>query len=1050
MPRESIHRPLSQLGQKTLAAKLAARDAERTSARAPLPAICTAPRRAARTKTTMMEYDEFGNLIGGDSDDESEGEAAPAAYGDASAGDGQVVAMEEDEVGERAVVLHEDKQYYPDAADVYPGARTVVLDEDAQPLEEPILKPAAVRLFSTLDHSAPGEKSYTVDFMRGLMERPELIRNVALLGNLHCGKTTLTDVFVQHAHRVEWDPSKEFKFSDTRKDEQERQLSIKCAPVSMVLPDSRGKHYMVHLVDCPGHVGFNDEVTAALRAVDGAVIVVDAVEGVMASTERLIKHAIEARVGLTLVINKVDRLILELKLPPTDAYFKLVHTVDDVNACVAECWGAARDRLRLGDEQPPRLSPTKGDVCFASAQHCWCFTLESFARVYGEDAARKGSGGVDAKALGKRLWGDVYFDSSTRKFGRAPPPPTGAKQKRCQRSFVEFVLEPLYKIYAHVLGEEPGSLNAALGAVGIKLAVDELSLDPKPLLKCALRRFFKGRATAAFVDVISRHSPSPKAHSATKVAYHYCGALDGDRAAAMAGCADDGPLCVNVVKLFSTPDATGFVAFGRVYSGRVAPGARVNVLGENYSPDDPEDARPCVVSGVSVCHGRHATDVPSAGPGNLVLLEGVDASIAKTATIVDAAGGSDADPVHIFRPLKFDNLAVVKLAVEPLNPSELPKMTEGLRKISKSYPLAQTKVEESGEHVVLGTGELYLDCVMHDLREMYGAVEVKVADPVVAFCETVIETSSLKCFSETPNKRNKLTMIAEPLDAGVADAAERGDVDHRWSKKQVGQYFQKTYDWDLLAARSIWAFGPDALGSSSFGGGCSNVLLDDTLPSEVDKRLLNAAKESVVQGFQWGCREGPLCDEPIRNVKFKILDASISDVALHRGGGQVIPTARRVCYSAFLMACPRLMEPIFAVDVQCPADCVAAVYPVLARRRGHIVQDAPKPGAPFYTVKAYIPAVDSFGFETDLRAFTQGQAMCSQVFDHWAVCPGDPLDRSIILHPLEPSPPPHLAREFMVKTRRRKGLSEDVSIAKFFDDPMLKELSEMQPGGGGM
>ena len=998
----------------------------------------------------MMEYDEFGNLIGGDSDDESEGEAAPAAYGDASGGDGQVVAMEEDEVGERAVVLHEDKQYYPDAADVYPGARTVVLDEDAQPLEEPILKPAAVRLFSTLDHSAPGEKSYTVDFMRGLMERPELIRNVALLGNLHCGKTTLTDVFVQHAHRVEWDPSKEFKFSDTRKDEQERQLSIKCAPVSMVLPDSRGKHYMVHLVDCPGHVGFNDEVTAALRAVDGAAIVVDAVEGVMASTERLIKHAIEARVGLTLVINKVDRLILELKLPPTDAYFKLVHTVDDVNACIAECWSAARDRLRLGDETPPRLSPTKGDVCFASAQHCWCFTLESFARVYGEDAARKGSGSVDPKALGKRLWGDVYFDANTRKFGKAPPPPTGAKQKRCQRSFVEFVLEPLYKIYAHVLGEEPGSLNAALGAVGIKLAVDELSLDPKPLLKCALRRFFKGRATAAFVDVVSRHSPSPKAHSATKVAYHYCGALDGDRAAAMAGCADDGPLCVNVVKLFSTPDATGFVAFGRVYSGRVAPGARVNVLGENYSPDDPEDARPCVVAGVSVCHGRHATDVPSAGPGNLVLLEGVDASIAKTATIVDAAGSSDADPVHIFRPLKFDNLAVVKLAVEPLNPSELPKMTEGLRKISKSYPLAQTKVEESGEHVVLGTGELYLDCVMHDLREMYGAVEVKVADPVVAFCETVIETSSLKCFSETPNKRNKLTMIAEPLDAGVADAAERGDVDHRWSKKQVGQYFQKTYDWDLLAARSIWAFGPDALGSSSFGGGCSNVLLDDTLPSEVDKRLLNAAKESVVQGFQWGCREGPLCDEPIRNVKFKILDASISDVALHRGGGQVIPTARRVCYSAFLMACPRLMEPIFAVDVQCPADCVAAVYPVLARRRGHIVQDAPKPGAPFYTVKAYIPAVDSFGFETDLRAFTQGQAMCSQVFDHWAVCPGDPLDRSIILHPLEPSPPPHLAREFMVKTRRRKGLSEDVSIAKFFDDPMLKELSEMQPGGGGM
>jgi U5 small nuclear ribonucleoprotein component len=433
--------------------------------------------------------------------------------------------------------------------------------------------------------------------------------------------------------------------------------------------------------------------------------------------------------------------------------------------------------------------------------------------------------------------------------------------------------------------------------------------------------------------------------------------------------------------------------------------------------------------------------VLEAGPGNCVVLEGVGAHLAKTATVVDDA--SD-DPCAIFEPPRFDDQAIVKLAVEPLNPAELPKMTEGLRKISKSYPLARTKVEESGEHVVVGTGELYLDCAMHDLREMYSSVEIKVADPVVAFCETVVETSSLKCFSETPNKRNKLTMIAEPLDDGVADDLERGDVRADWTKKQVGAHFRAKYDWDLLAARSIWAFGPDTVSTQS-GAGCSNVLLDDTLPSEVDKKLLNAARESIVQGFQWGCREGPLCDEPIRNVKFKILDAAIADQALHRGGGQVIPTARRVCYSAFLMAAPRLMEPILSVDVQCPADCVQAVYPVLARRRGHIVQDAPKPGAPFYTVKAFLPAVDSFGFETDLRAFTQGQAMCSSRFDHWAVCPGDPLDRSIILHPLEPSPPPHLAREFMVKTRRRKGLSEDVSIAKFFDDPMLRQIAEENP-----
>ena len=129
----------------------------------------------------------------------------------------------------------------------------------------------------------------------------------------------------------------------------------------------------------------------------------------------------------------------------------------------------------------------------------------------------------------------------------------------------------------------------------------------------------------------------------------------------------------------------------------------------------------------------------------------------------------------------------------------------------------------------------------------------------------------------------------------------------------------------------------------------------------------------MVQGFQWGTREGPLCDEPIRNVKMKMLDASISDDPIQRGGGQIIPTSRRVAYSAFLMATPRLMEPYYFVEVLAPADCVSSVYTVLAKRRGHVTHDAPVPGSPQYTIKAFLPAIDSFGFETDLRTHTQGQ-----------------------------------------------------------------------------
>ncbi len=80
-----------------------------------------------------------------------------------------------------------------------------------------------------------------------------------------------------------------------------------------------------------------------------------------------------------------------------------------------------------------------------------------------------------------------------------------------------------------------------------------------------------------------------------------------------------------------------------------------------------------------------------------------------------------------------------QVAIEPINPAELPKMLDGLRKLSKSYPLLTTKVEESGEHLILCTGELYADCVLHDLRKVFSDIEIKVADPVVAFCETVAE-----------------------------------------------------------------------------------------------------------------------------------------------------------------------------------------------------------------------------------------------------------------------------------------------------------------------
>ncbi|KAK0057912.1 116 kDa U5 small nuclear ribonucleoprotein component [Biomphalaria pfeifferi] len=960
-------------------------------------------------------YDEFGNYIGPelDSDDGEDEEEEEQDEDDDYVDRDDEDDMDQDEAenpAEMQVVLHEDKKYYPTPEEVYgPDVETIVQEEDTQPLTEPIIAPIKNKKFSMVEQDLP-TTTYNIEFLADLMDCPNLVRNVTLCGHLHHGKTSFIDCLMEQTHpEIVGDYDSDMRYADTLFTEQERGVSIKSTPVTLVLPDTKAKSFLLNIMDTPGHVNFSDEVTAAFRISDGAVVFIDAAEGMMLNTERLIKHAMQERLSLTICINKIDRLILELKLPPADAYFKLRQIIDEVNAIIG---------LYAEDDPNQMVSPILGNVCFASSYYRFCFTLKSFAKIYADTYD-----GINEKEFGRRLWGDLYFNSKTRKFTKKPATSSSP------RSFVEFILEPLYKIFSQIVGDVDESLPRVCDELGIHLSKEEQKLNIRPLLRLVCKRFF-GDFTG-FVDMCVDHIPSPVENAKRKIEHIYTGPMDSDLAEEMIQCEAEGPLMIHTTKLYPTEDGTSFHVFGRVISGTLYASQEVRILGENYTLQDEEDSRLGQVGRLWIAEARYKIEVNRVSCGNWILIEGIDQPIVKTSTIVDVSGHEE---VYIFRPLKFNTASVIKIAVEPVNPSELPKMLDGLRKVNKSYPLLTTKVEESGEHVVLGTGELYLDCVMHDLRRMYSEIDIKVADPVVAFCETVVETSSLKCFAETPNKKNKLTMIAEPLEKGLAEDIENEIVQITWPRKKLGEFFQTKYDWDLLAARSIWAFGPDTTGP--------NILVDDTLPSEVDKNLLVTVKDSIVQGFQWATREGPLCDEPIRNVKFKILDASIAQEPIHRGGGQIIPTARRVAYSAFLMATPRMMEPYLFVQVMAPADCVSAVYTVLAKRRGHVTQDAPVPGSPLYTIKAFLPAIDSFGFETDLRTHTQGQAFCLSVFHHWQIVPGDPLDKSLHIRPLEAQPANYLAREFMIKTRRRKGLSEDVSINKFFDDPMLLELAK--------
>ncbi|OCT49199.1 nuclear ribonucleoprotein [Cladophialophora carrionii] len=973
-------------------------------------------------------YDEFGNFIGeaasdeegsqdGDAgqhyvyDEESDAEEQPAADG----------LMEVDDEGpSNAVILHEDKQYYPTAQQVYgEDVETMVQEEDAQPLTQPIIAPVTQKKFQVQEADLP-PVHYSREFMSDLLSFPEGIRNIAVAGHLHHGKTAFVDMLVMQTHdlqerldkRIGRRRDEQLRYTDTHFLERERGISIKAAPISMVMQGTRGKSHILNIIDTPGHVNFVDEVASSMRLVDGVVLVVDVVEGVQINTEQVIKHAVLEDLPMVLVINKMDRLILELKIPPTDAYFKLKHVVEEVNTVI--------ENTIPGRGEKRRLSPEKGNVAFSCTSMDWVFTLPSFAKMYAETYPK-----VDANEFSRRLWGDIFFNPRSRKFTRK------GVEEGSKRAFVNFVLEPIYKLYAHSISESPEDLAPTLKTLGITLKPSQLKSDAKDLLKLVCAQFF-GPASG-FVDMVVQHLPSPVDGARRMLDNYYTGPLDSKVGEAMTRCDSDGPLVVEVTKLFSSVDAKTFHAFGRILSGTASSDQVVRVLGESYSVEDEEDSTMSTITATHLACSRYNIPVSGVPAGNLVLLSGIDNSIVKTATVV-AEKFADNEDAYIFKPIRHFTESVFKVAVEPVNPSELPKMLEGLRKINKSYPLISTKVEESGEHVVLGTGELYMDCVLHDLRTLFAEMDIKVSDPVTRFCETVTETSAIMCYALTPNKKNKLTMIAEPLDDGIAQDIEAGVVKIRDPIRKVAKFFEEKYEWDKLAARSIWAFGPEEMGP--------NILCDDTLPSTTDKKLLKSVQESIKQGFSWGTREGPLCEEPIRNTKFRVTGAELAPEPIFRGGGQIIPTARRAVYSSFLMAGPRLMEPVYSVHMTGPADAVSGLYTVLMKRRGHVISDGPVAGTPLYAAKALIPVIDSFGFETDLRIHSQGAASVSLVFDRWDVVPGDPLDKSIKIRPLEMAGPQQAARDFVLKTRRRKGLSEDVDVKRFLEPELLAGLRE--------
>lgn len=835
------------------------------------------------------------------------------------------------------------------------------------------------------------------------MDKKRNIRNMSVIAHVDHGKSTLTDSLVAKAGIIAAAKAGETRATDTRKDEQERCITIKSTAISMYFhmaekdmafikqEKETTSGFLINLIDSPGHVDFSSEVTAALRVTDGALVVVDCVSGVCVQTETVLRQAIAERIRPVLFMNKMDRALLELQLGQEELYQTFQRIVENVNVIVA---------TYCDDDGPMgvvRVDVNNGSVGFGSGLHGWAFTLKQFAEMYASKF------GVDIDKMMKKLWGENFFNPKTKKWSKT-------KEEDNKRSFCMYVLDPIYMVFDAIMNfkkEETAKLLTKLTtadgkAVKELLKLDELEQEGKPLLKTVMRNWLP--AGEAMFQMIVIHLPSPVTAQKYRAELLYEGPFDDAACMGIKNCDAEAPLMMYISKMVPTTDKGRFYAFGRVFSGKVATGQKARIMGPNYIPGKKEDLYEKTIQRTVLMMGGKVEAIEDVPAGNICGLVGVDQYLVKTGTITTFK------EAHNMKVMKFSVSPVVRVAVEPKNPADLPKLVEGLKRLSKSDPMVQILIEESGEHIIAGAGELHLEICLKDLEEDHAQVPIKKSDPVVSYRETCSEESSEMCLSKSPNKHNRLFMKAVPMPDGLAEDIDKGEVNPRDDFKVRGRYLADKYDYDITEARKIWCFGPDTNGP--------NILMDCTKGVQ----YLNEIKDSVIAGFQWATKEGVLCDENLRGVRFNIYDVALHADAIHRGGGQIIPTARRVLYASMITAEPRLLEPVYLCEIQCPENAVGGIYGVLNRRRGHVFEEAQTPGTPMFVVKAYLPVNESFGFTADLRSNTGGQAFPQCVFDHWQVMPGDPFQAGTKPH------------DIVQATKVRKGLKPgNPDLASYLD-----------------
>uniref|UniRef100_A0A023F2G3 Ribosome assembly protein 1 n=1 Tax=Triatoma infestans TaxID=30076 RepID=A0A023F2G3_TRIIF len=726
-----------------------------------------------------------------------------------------------------------------------------------------------------------------------LHKNPKNIRNICIVAHVDHGKTTLADSLVASNGVIAARMAGKLRYMDSRKDEQERGITMKSSSIALYYATG-GNEYLINLIDSPGHVDFSSEVSTAVRLCDGAIVVVDVVEGVCPQTQIALKQSWQENIKPVLILNKIDRLILEMKLTPLDAYVHLSQVLEQVNAVMGELfatdvlcrseketvkesetsglydWG---DGLDKADDSTLYFSPNQGNVIFASAIDGWGFSVNDFATLYSKKL------GLNEDNLKRTLWGDFYYNAKTKRIMK------GAQEKAKKPLFVQLVLENIWSLYETIcVRKDKEKLVRIVVQIDVQLAARDLRhTDPKvqvqavfsqwlPLsnatlemvckilpaanqlseekvekLMCSNNQTFENYAEEtqalkkAFLDCssdptvpvivfVSKMFPvdrkllpqnKPRMLTEEEIAQRR-EAAKLRHAAKMAGQIDteadtDVSPSEESVKESQLPD-DAFVAFARVYSGVLKKGLSLYVLGPKHVPQitmqqiknegDIDNSltlkdlkaghhvTKVIINDIFLMMGRELENLEEAPAGSIVGIGGLEEHILKSATL------STEICCPSFSELNLMAVPILRVAVEPAKPSDLPALIKGLKLLNQADACVQVFVQETGEHVLVTAGEVHLERCLDDLKYRYAKVDINASAPIIPFRETVVLPPTIDMVNEiiqdqphlqkkqlsatdesvdkdgvvtitTSNKQSTIKILCVPLPKEVTDLLEK-------------------------------------------------------------------------------------------------------------------------------------------------------------------------------------------------------------------------------------------------------------------------------------